>query len=162
MKPIAYVGGLNQQYQSEGFPPYRWSEFDFSPWTPLKKPLSQSCITLISSAGIYVEDQHPFDPWAVNDSSFRLIPVETPWEKLKLAHNYYDHRDALKDLNCVFPVDRLTEFEKEGVIGRLAPVAITLGMGRMFKRTELRKQTVPQIIEVLKKAQTDAAFLVAC
>jgi D-proline reductase (dithiol) PrdB len=148
-------------YQSQGFPPYKWSQFDSSPWTPFNKPLHQARIVLISSAGIFRDDQEPFDPWAVNDLSFRQIPTETPFERLKLHHNYFDHRDALKDLNCVFPVRRLEEIARSGFIGSFAPEAITLGMGRLYKRTALQKQTVPEIVKILHKNKADAVLLVA-
>jgi D-proline reductase (dithiol) PrdB len=161
MARINYVTCLDQMYQNQGFTPYRWSEFDDSPWTPFEKPLDQTCIALVSSGGIFREDQKPFDPWAVNDLSFREIPVDTPLDKLKLSHNYFDHRDALRDLNCVFPIHRLNEFEKTGFIGRLAQTAITLGMGRLYKRTALQNETVPKIVEQLKKQGTDAVLLVA-
>ena len=161
MEPVNYVSGLNEMYQSQGFPPYRWSEFETSPWTFFEKPLGKACIALLSSAGVFRDDQEPFDPWAVNDLSFREIPADTPLEKLKLNHNYFDHRDARKDLNCVFPLERLADLVREGYVGRLAPTAITLGMGRLYKRTALQKQTVPEMVEVLKKQDADAVLLVA-
>jgi D-proline reductase (dithiol) PrdB len=161
MKYVDYVSGLNEWYQGQGFPPYRWSVFDSSPWTSLEKPLKEATISLISSAGIFRDDQEPFDPWAVNDLSFREIPAETPLKRLKLHDNYFDHRDAVKDLNCVFPLERLGELAEEGYIGRLASPAITLGMGRLYKRTALQTETVPKIVEVLRRQNTDAVLLVA-
>jgi len=160
MKPIDYVSGLDEMYQHQGFPPYRWSCFDSSPWTPFEKSLDGACLAVISSGGISGHDQEPFDPWAVNDLSFRQIPTDTPYRSLRLHHNYFDHRDALRDLNCVYPVQRLRGLEDEGFIGRLAPVAITLGMGRLYKRTALQKETVPKIVEVLKREDVDAVLLV--
>ncbi|GAB4348713.1 MAG: glycine/sarcosine/betaine reductase selenoprotein B family protein [Candidatus Abyssubacteria bacterium] len=160
MKPIDYVSALNEMYQSQGFPPYRWSEFDTSPWSLPGIPLNEGRLALISSAGISRDDQPPFDPWAVNDLSFRQIPIDTPHERLRLNHNYFDHRDAVKDLNCVFPVERLKELEAEGYIGSLAPTAITLGMGRLYKRTALQNETVPEILAVLKREGTDFVLLV--
>ena len=161
MKSIDYVTSLNEMYQSQGFPPYNWSEFDSSPWVPFEKPLDQAKIALISSAGISRKDQEPFDPWAVNGLSFREIPVDTPYEDLELNDNYFDHRDALKDMNCVFPVVRLKELEDNGLIGSLARTAIALGMGRLYKRTALQNETTPRIVEVLKREGADAALLVA-
>ncbi len=160
MKPVNYVSALDDMYQNQGFPPYRWSQFDSSPWAPLRKPLHETRLALISSAGIFRDNQEPFDPWAVNDLSFREIPVDTPFERLRLRHNYFDHRDALKDLNCVFPVERLQELEADGHIASLAPVAITLGMGRLYKRTALQNETVPAILEVLRRHAADAVLLV--
>ncbi len=160
MQPIDYITCLNESYQSQGFPPYKWSEYDSSPWTTFDKPLDQACISLISAAGIFRDDQKPFDPWAVNDLSFRLVPIETPFNRLKLHHNYFDHRDAVKDMNCVFPVQRLREMESEGQIGKVASDAITLGMGRLYKRTALQNETTPKIIQILKDQDTDAVLLV--
>jgi len=159
--PIDWVVHANQYYQGQGFPPYMWSVFEDSPWTLFEKTLDQARIALLSSAGISRDDQAPFDPWAVNDLSFRRIPVDTPFERLKLHHNFFDHRDALKDLNCVFPVRRLKELEQAGFIGSLASTAITLGMGRMYKRSALPKKTVRPIMEVLKAQETDAVLLIA-
>lgn len=161
MTPIDYVSCLDRMYQDQGFPPYRWSKFDSSPWASFEKSLDEACVALLSSAGIFRDDQDPFDPWAVNDLSFRQIPVDTPLERLRLHHNYFDHRDAVKDLNCVFPIHRLKEFENEGYIGRLAPEAITLGMGRLYKRTALQNETVPKIVQVLEGQGADAVLLVA-
>ena len=67
----------------------------------------------------------------------------------------------MKDLNCVFPLQRLKELEDEGVIGAAAQTAISLGMGRLYKRTALQNETVPRIVDVLKTQQTDAVLLVA-
>jgi D-proline reductase (dithiol) PrdB len=161
MEPVNYVFGLNALYQSQGFPPYQWSVYESSPWTPFQKPLKEATVSLVSSAGIFREDQEPFEPWAVNDLSYREISKETPLNRLRLHHNYFDHRDALKDLNCVFPLERLREMEGAGVIGRLAQTAITLGMGRLYKRTALQRETVPRMIEVLRRQDTDAVLLVA-
>ncbi len=160
MQPIDYVSCLDEMYQSQGFPPYKWSRFDTSPWCSLDKALGNANLALVSSAGIFREDQEPFDPWAVNDLSFRRIPVDTPPERLKLHHNYFDHRDALKDFNCVFPVQRLKELAEAGHIGGLVPEAITLGMGRLYKRTALQNETVPRIVEILRGHGTDAVLLV--
>ena len=160
MKPMNYISNLDASYQAQGFPPYKWLEFSSSPFTPLRKPLSQSRLALISSAGIFREDQEPFDPWAVNGLGFRLIPIETAYKKLRLAHNYFDHRDALKDLNCVFPVERLKELAVQGLIKDLAPNAITLGMGRLFKRTALQTETTPKIIKALQEQKADIVLLV--
>ena len=161
MASIEYLICLNEMYQSQGFPPYKWSEFKDSPWTPFDRPLEESSVALISSAGVFVADQEPFEPWAVNDLSFREVPVDTPPERLRLHHNYYDHRDAQKDFNCIFPVQRLAELAADKLIGRLAPTAVSLGMGRLYKRTALQEETVPRIVEVLRREGTDAALLVA-
>ena len=161
MASIEYVDCLNTTYQNQGFPPYRWSVYGSAPFTPLDKPLSRSTVGLVSSGGISEISQRPFDGWAVNDFSYRLIPIDTPFERLRLNHNYFDHRDAAKDYNCIFPIQRLEELAKEGIIGDVAGSAISLGMGRTYKRSGLFKQTVPAVVNELQELGADAALLVA-
>jgi len=161
MGRIEYIANLNKKYRGQGFPPYQWSRFETSPWTPFEKRLEEACVALLSSAGIFRDDQQPFDPCAVNDLSYREIPRDTPYRRLRLHHNYIDHRDAVKDLNCLLPLERLTDLESEGFIGRFAPTAVTLGMGRMYKRTALLEQTAPRLVEVFRAQKVDAVLLVA-
>ena len=161
MAQINWVPAINQYYQGQGFSAYRWSIFDSSPWTPFKIPLNEACIGLLSSSGVFRDDQEPFDPWAVNDYSHRQISKDTPLKKLKLHHNYFDHRNALKDLNCVFPLQRLNELEAAGFIGSLTSSTISLGMGRLYRRSGLTDQTIPSVVEVLKGEGADAVLLVA-
>ena len=90
MSRIDWVPSINHFYQSLGFPPYRWSVFDDTPpFVPVKKPLAELKVALISSAGVSVEGQEPFDPWAVNGLGIREIPINTPFENLRLNNNYY-------------------------------------------------------------------------
>ena len=161
MASIEYVTCLNESYQNQGFPAYKWSVYESAPFVPISKPLSGSIVGLISSGGISESEQEPFEGWAVNDFSLRLIPMDTPFDRLRLDHNYFDHRDAVKDYNCVFPIQRFQELAEEGVIGRAAESAVSLGMGRTYKRSGLLQQTVPAIVSELQEQEADAALLVA-
>jgi len=163
MDSIKYVPKLTERYRSLGFPNYNWSVYDSSPFTPIKKPLEESCIALIASSGIFRDDQEPFEPdgWPVNEVGLRLIPKETYAKRLKMHYNYYDHRDAVKDINCVFPLERLLDLEKEGVIGRLAPSMISLGMGRTYKRSLIFKTLVPKIMEALHEQGVEGVLVVS-
>lgn len=91
------------------------------PWMPLKKSLRDSTVALVTTAGVHLKTQDHFDMADPNgDPSFRIIETTTPLTDLMITHDYYDHTDADKDINIVFPLERLREFEKEGIIGRLA------------------------------------------
>lgn len=161
MARIEYVTCLNKSYQSQGFPEYGWSVYDSTPFVPLSKPLNQSKVALISSGGIFMEGQEPFNGWAVNDFSLRVIPIDTPFARLRLNQNYFDHRDAVKDYNCVFPIQRLQELAEEGFVGQAAELAVSLGMGRTYKRSGLFQQTIPAVVSELQKQEVDVALLVA-
>jgi D-proline reductase (dithiol) PrdB len=163
MDYIRYVPNLTEKYKSLGFPEYDWSKHDTSPFVPFTKPLSESRISLVASSGIYRDDQEPFEPdgWPVDEVGIRLIPKDTDGNRLELRYNYYDHRDAVKDINCVYPVDRLHEFEEEGFIGELAPSLISLGMGRTYRRSLIRKQLIPKVSEILQEQGVDGVIVVS-
>lgn len=163
MDYIKFVPELTERYKALGFPNYNWSAYESSPFIPFKKPLEESCISLIASSGIFRDDQEPFETygWPVNEVGIRLIPNDTDVKRLKLYYNYYDHRDAVKDINCVFPLERLQEFVKEGVIGKLAPSVISLGMGRTYKRSLIFKTLVPKVTEILHEQGVHGVIVIS-
>jgi hypothetical protein len=127
----------------------------------LAKPVSELRLALIGSGGVYHESQEPFD--AANrfgDWSFRVIPGDAPTSVLRVAHDHYNHKDgADKDINVVFPLDRLRELEARGDIGELSPVHIGF-MGFIMKPAKIAGEMAPGVIRVLKEAGVQAALLV--
>ena len=49
------------------------------------------------------------------DPSFRVIDSRQPISDLMITHDYYNHSDAEKDINIIFPIQRLWKLEKEGI-----------------------------------------------
>jgi D-proline reductase (dithiol) PrdB len=139
-------------------PPYQWTSNESAPWTPISKPLKDSKVVLISSGGIYQKEHSPFNP-IKNDLTFREIPKGISIGDLKISHDFYDHTDAEKDINCVFPIERMRELEKEGFLGELSEINFTF-MGRIFKKTQLLEEMIPHLIKRLKEMNIDLAFLV--
>jgi D-proline reductase (dithiol) PrdB len=91
---------------------------DIIPWIPLKRPLAEATVALVSTAGVHLCSDTPFD--LKTDATFRVIPRTTRNSELCITHEHYDRRDALRDPNLIFPLERLLELEAEGVIGRVA------------------------------------------
>ena len=91
---------------------YQWRKIDPVPWTPLKKPLSQSKLALVSSAGFVLPDQPHFDESIKGgDPSFREIPSGVEVKTLVETHRSesFDHTGLQKDPNLGFPIDRIRE-----------------------------------------------------
>jgi len=159
MTPVRYVDYTRAAFAAQGFPPYEWLVNGTPPFTPFDKALKECRVALLSTGGFYVRGkQAPFDP-EKNDMGFREIPKDVDVSDLTVSHNYYDHSDAERDVNCVFPIERLRELEVEGYIGGLAPVNYTI-MGRIFRRTTLVNETAREIAEGLKRQEADVFFLV--
>jgi D-proline reductase (dithiol) PrdB len=52
------------------------------PWTPLRKPLSECTVALVTTAGVHLKGQKPFDMSDPDgDPSFREIPGNTPLDR---------------------------------------------------------------------------------
>lgn len=91
------------------------------PWTPVVRNLRESKIAIVTTAGVHHRDQVPFDMQDRDgDPSYRVIDLARPLSSLMITHDYYDHSDADQDVNIVFPIERLKEFEQEGIIGCVA------------------------------------------
>src|SRR5262245_42184928 len=123
---------------------------------PLRKSVSESTIGIFTSAGIQLRNDIPLSE--TNDLSYRLIDRTTPYSDLTVAHQTPVRRWALEDLNVAFPRDRLIELEKENIIGKLAPKAVSM-VGSIAKFTELIKTTVPAIKEEFDRQDVDLVFL---
>jgi len=91
------------------------------PWTPVSKPLAECKVAIVTTAGVHHEDQPPFDIHDPDgDPSFRVIDVSRPLRDYMITHDHYNHSDADRDINIVFPIQRLWELEFEGLIDQVA------------------------------------------
>ena len=107
---------------NERYPGSMITKSDFIPLAPLHKPLSQTRLTFVSSAGVQPKGTMPFDVvHPVGDYSFRRVPSTARISELEIHQIKYPTSGALKDLNVIFPIERLQELASEGVIGGLTP-----------------------------------------
>ena len=135
------------------------------PFTPLKKPLRECTVALVSTAGIARRDDRPFDqeherrdPWW-GDPSFRRIPLGTTEREIKVYHLHIDPRFGEEDLDVLLPMRRLAELAREGMVGRPAPTHYSF-MGYILEPTELVEKTAPAIAAAMHAEGVDAVVLV--
>jgi len=92
--------------------------FDQTPWAPFTRPLAEARIGLVTTAGVHLRSDSPFDMSdSTGDPELRVVPSGADAGDLMITHDYYDHADADQDINIVFPVERLREMAREGIIG---------------------------------------------
>ena len=91
-----------------------------SVWTPVTKELKDMSIALATAAGVHKKSQERFN--LAGDFTWRKIENTTPSSDLMVSHGGYDNSDVNKDINCMFPIDRIHELAAEGFIRACAPV----------------------------------------
>ncbi|WP_025769967.1 glycine/sarcosine/betaine reductase selenoprotein B family protein [Thioalkalivibrio sp. HK1] len=157
-KPVDYIRRTKERYDALGYPPYRWvHNEDPPPFSPFSKALPEARIGLIASGGIYLEGQIAFHHR--DDASFRLIPENTAGNDLRITHFAYDTGDARIDPGVVFPLARLRDLAREGVIGGLAANACTF-MGGIYSSRKVRDALAPALADRMQAESVDAVMLV--
>ena len=141
---------------------YQAVQNDEVPWTPLAKPIEESRIVLVTTGGVHLKSDTPFDMSDSNgDPSFRMISSQAKPEELMITHDYYDHRDADQDLNLVFPWQILHGLVEEGILGSLSDQFISF-MGHIDGPLidTLVQETAISASERIQQMQADIALLV--
>ena len=135
------------------------------PWTPLSKPLSECTVALITSGGVALRTDRPFDqegeqqnPWW-GDPSYRVIPRTVRTEEIRVYHQHIDSSFAEEDVNCLLPIDRLEELADAGIVAGAAPSHYSF-MGYLLEPDVFLQDSVPQIISQLRHESVDLAALV--
>jgi len=153
--PVEYIPRTRELYS--GYSPYRWVENkDVPPWTPLKKPIAQCKVALMTSGGMLYRDQPRFHR---EDATYRAIPKDATQADLSVWHFGYRTADAEADHNCVFPLARMRELEADGTIDELSDPAYSF-MGGVYSARKVRDELAPRIADELKKARIDVFYLV--
>ncbi|MDI6764678.1 MAG: glycine/sarcosine/betaine reductase selenoprotein B family protein [Thermodesulfobacteriota bacterium] len=134
------------------------------PWTPMSKPLNQTTIALVTSAGISLKTDPSFDMerekreplWG--DRSFRAIPRGTTEKEIDVNHLHINTNLVKQDINVILPLARMAEFEKEKIIGCLAPTAYSF-YGFQWQNTNFLSEAIEPISKRMKKEGVEAVFL---
>jgi D-proline reductase (dithiol) PrdB len=97
-------------------------KLDFVPLARLSKPLAECRLSFVSSAGVQPKGTMPFDVvHPIGDYSYRRVPSNAKPVDLEIHQIKYPTHGAVRDLNVIFPIERLQELAVEGVIGGLTP-----------------------------------------
>ena len=141
---------------------YAWRRIDPLPWARVRKPLSESRVGLVSSAGFVLPGQEPFDEdHRGGDPSFRVIASDSDPASFIEHHksDAFDHRGVLQDPNLAFPLDRMHELAEQGRIGSVAPNHLSC-MGSITAPGRLIKKTAPEAAGIFVRDEVDLALLV--
>ncbi len=126
------------------------------PYTPVASALKDMTVALVSSTGIYLDGQEPYAEH--NDDTYRVISGDFDVKTAHIKHGHYDSSEAEKDLNCVFPIERLRELAAEGVIKAVNNKHI----GFKGASTDLKRQyehLAPAIAHEIERSHADGVIL---
>jgi D-proline reductase (dithiol) PrdB len=137
----------------------RFTPNDELAWTPLRRPLAQCAVALVSTAGVRQRGQPPFDLMnEQGDATFREIPGDASVQEIVVEHSHYDTKDANEDPNVVFPLDRLRELASEGTIGAAGSLHIGM-MGWNPNGERVKREAAPAIARRLEDTGADVVIL---
>jgi glycine/betaine/sarcosine/D-proline reductase family selenoprotein B len=143
------------------FKTYPFVRNERAPWTPVAKPLSDSLVALVSTGGFYVRgEQAPFDAANIEgDTSYRTFSRTVAPSQLGIAHDHFPHRYAEADINVILPLDHLSAFEGEGLIGECEDTVYSI-TGYLTDAAAFMRTTAPEIAQRLQETRADVALII--
>ncbi|MCU0603798.1 MAG: glycine/betaine/sarcosine/D-proline family reductase selenoprotein B [Desulfobacterales bacterium] len=134
------------------------------PWTPMAAPLNRSVLALVTSAGISLKTDPPFDMerekreplWG--DRSHREIPRTTTARDIEVNHLHINTGYILEDINVMLPLARMAEFEQEGIIGRLAETSYSF-YGFQWQNEDFIGQAIAPMADHMRREGVHAVLL---
>ena len=135
------------------------------PWTPLGRPLARSKVALLSTAGLSMKGDEPFDMEMERknplrgDPSWRALRADANSASIEANHLHIKTSYVLRDLNVALPLDRLRELCAEGVVGSIARTHYST-MGYQGNDTStLEEKSAPEIAARMRSEEVDLALL---
>ena len=147
LSDVARQGHLN-------FPAF---EHDDAPFAPLRKPLSEAKLALVTTAGLHLRGDVPFSS---GDQTYRVIPSGTVAGDIIQSHTSigFDRTAFMQDINISFPIDRLRELVDRGTLGALSESFYSfMGANRDPKR--IVEETGPEVARKLLDEGVEAVLL---
>jgi hypothetical protein len=159
---VSYIDRTREFYTAQGYPKaYAWPRHADVPFAPLRKPLSECRIGLVTTAGkphakgktdalglglgvreLYAE---PTDP-----PPTRLFTEDLGWDK-EATHT--------EDVDSFLPVNRLSEYAAHGRIGSVSPRFY--GVPTDYSQSRTSQRYAPRILEWCREDGVDAVLLSA-
>ena len=128
--------------------------------TPVRRALPMMNLALVSSAGAFIDGTQPFDLESRDgDMNYREIPREVDAGGIRYAAKGYDPAAVTTDRNSQIPIDRLTEYEGNLVIGRLNECWWSIS-SYTPNAVRVADELAPTLAERLHRYDVQAALLI--
>jgi D-proline reductase (dithiol) PrdB len=164
-RPIAYMQRIRDYYAALGYgAPYQWAHYAEVPFRPLRKPLAQCRVTIVTTAAPYQPgkgDQGPGAPYNAAAKFYAVYSSDTAQDHdLRISHIAIDRtHTTAEDSSTWFPLPALRGAAARGLIGSVAPRFHGLPTNRSHRTT--LDIDCPELVERCLADAVDAAILVA-
>ena len=162
--PIPYMARTREYYQAIGYTtPYRWAHYVDAPFQPLKKPLAQSRVTIVTTAAPYDPAKGDQGPGAAYNGGAKFYQVydgdTAKQHDLRISHIGYDRKHTTStDSGTWFPLPQLLKAAAAGRIGEVAPRFFGAPTNRSHRATI--DVDAPEILARCLADKVDVAVLV--
>ena len=131
-------------------------EIEAGAWV-VPKPLAESRVAIVSTAGMHRRTDAPFTLGAVD---YRIVPGDARFDDMIVSHvsTNFDRSALQQDPNIAFPLDRLREMADAGEIGSVASWHYSF-MGGMPMPTRF-EEAGTEVGRLLAGDDVDVALLV--
>ena len=121
------------------------------------KPLGESTVAIVSTAGMHRRDDPPFTLGAVD---YRLLPRGVDWGDVVMSHisANFDRSASADDPNVAVPLDRLETLAETGEIGAVSRWHYTF-MGAL-PQPQMLEEAGTEVGRLLADDGVDVALLV--
>jgi D-proline reductase (dithiol) PrdB len=162
--PIRYMARTRDYYAAIGYTtPYRWAHYIEAPLQPLRKPLAQSRITIITTAAPFDPAKGDQGPGAKYNGAAKFYSAydgdTAKPHDLRISHVAYDRvHTSAEDSGSWFPLPQLIRLARAKRIGEVAPRFFGAPTNRSHRVTI--ETDAPEILARCRADQVDAAVLV--
>jgi D-proline reductase (dithiol) PrdB len=120
------------------------TDWDQRPWVK-PPPLAKCRVAIVTTAGVHRKGDRPFGPGATD---YRIIPGNTKATDLVMSHQSvnFDRTGFQEDHNVAFPIDRLNELSKQGVIGAVADFHYSFMGATQIRQLEAKAKELAQLL----------------
>ena len=131
-------------------------KFEGEPWVE-GPPLTERRIAIVTTAGLQMREDAPFE---FRSAEYRVIPGTVEGKDLVMSHTSvnFDRSGFQRDVNVVFPIDRLRELESEDAIGSLA--AYHYAFSGAYVEPNGYRSNAQEVAALLKGDAVDTVLLV--
>src|SRR5215213_4010690 len=162
--PIPYMVRTRDYYAAIGYAtPYRWAHYVDAPFQPLKKPLAQSRLTIITTAAPFDPAKGDQGPGAKYNGGAKFYSVydgdASKNHDLRISHIAYDRaHTSADDSGTWFPLPQLQRLGHEQRIGAVAPRFFGAPTNRSHRVT--LEADAPEILARCREDKVDVAVMV--